>query len=449
MGKRPVAGQQLVGMAEGMPIVQDGAPGIPGFALVVSHHVGLDGAAAEHRVPQHVGLAVEQGLGVLLQVGEERLVADDRVLDHLGQARQVFLRRQGGQGVQADGHGLGLVEGAHHVLAQGMVHPGLPPHAAVHHGEQGGRHLDEGDSTHEDRGREARHVAHHAAAEGDHRGLAGVPMAEHEGEQLVDGLEVLLLLARLEEEDFRVAQDRAHLLEGGALVGPEVGVGDQDAAVGAARLFGDAVDMPAQVGLDVDGIGAVPELHAQGLQFLHLQSVDDAPGEHVMGHLLVGLELQVRHGVERRADREHLLDLGQLRVVVEVGEEGAAFLLAVDAFEDHLGRGLEAHQHPVGPDQVQGSRIGQGAPAEGGHHGPLAAQLLEGFHLQGPEGGLALFGEDGRNGLARLLLDELVQVEELPTQGRGREGADAALARGHEAGEIDVAGERQGHGVDP
>ena len=47
--------------------------------------------------------------------------------------------------------------------------------------------------------------------------------------------------------------------------------------------------------------------------------------------------------------------------------------------------------------------------------------------------------------LAGLLLDEAVEVVELPAQGGRRQGADAALAGGHEAGEIDVAREGKGH----
>ena len=57
------------------------------------------------------------------------------------------------------------MEGSHEVLALGQVHGHLAPDAGVHHGQHGGRDLDEGDAAQVRGGREAREVAHHAAKE--------------------------------------------------------------------------------------------------------------------------------------------------------------------------------------------------------------------------------------------------------------------------------------------
>ena len=63
------------------------------------------------------GITGKQGIEVRFEPGEERRIADQAVLDHLGEPGTQFARRQGAEGVRVDHHGVGLVEGADKVLA--------------------------------------------------------------------------------------------------------------------------------------------------------------------------------------------------------------------------------------------------------------------------------------------------------------------------------------------
>ena len=65
-----------------------------------------------------------------------------------------------------------LVEGADQVLGARVVDADLAADRAVDHRQQRGRHLDPVDAAHVGGGGEAGHVAHHAAAEGDHQPVA-------------------------------------------------------------------------------------------------------------------------------------------------------------------------------------------------------------------------------------------------------------------------------------
>ena len=58
-----------------------------------------------------------------------------------GHAGGKFPGRQGLEAVGIDDHMLGLIEGTHHVLAEGMVDGGLAADGRVNLGEQRGRHL--------------------------------------------------------------------------------------------------------------------------------------------------------------------------------------------------------------------------------------------------------------------------------------------------------------------
>ncbi|MNO86913.1 hypothetical protein D3C76_783280 [compost metagenome] len=160
-------------MAEGVAEIERRAHA--GLALVGTDHPRLRRAGALDGFGQGRRLERQQVLDVRFEPGQERLVADESVLDDFRQAGRQLARRQGAQGRGIDHHRLRLVEGTDHVLAQRMVDPGLAPHRGIHLGQQRGRHLDEIDPALVAGGGEAGHVADHPATQGDQGGLAVMP----------------------------------------------------------------------------------------------------------------------------------------------------------------------------------------------------------------------------------------------------------------------------------
>ena len=73
--------------------------------------------------------------------------------------------RQGAQKFGVNDHYPGLVKGAQEVFPFGQVDGGLAPDGGVHHGQQGGGHLDEGQPPHPDGGQKAGEVPHYAPAQ--------------------------------------------------------------------------------------------------------------------------------------------------------------------------------------------------------------------------------------------------------------------------------------------
>ncbi len=133
-----------------------------------------------------------QGVDVFFQPGQERLVADQPVLDDFRQARRQLARWQGIEGRGVDQHSLGLVERAHHVFAQRMVDAGLAAHRRIDLGQQGGRHLDEVHAALVAGGRKTGHVTDHAATQGDHGGAPVMACGQQAIEDQLQGFPVLV-----------------------------------------------------------------------------------------------------------------------------------------------------------------------------------------------------------------------------------------------------------------
>jgi hypothetical protein len=159
-----VAHARLDGMAEGVAQVEQGA--LAGLPLVRRHHFRLVLAGAADGVGEGVRVPRHQLVHVAFQPFQEGRVADQAVLDDLGQTGGQFPVRQGVQGFGIGQHQLRLVEGADHVLAEGMVDAGLAAHGGIHLGQQGGGHLDEGHAALVAGRREAGEIADDAAARG-------------------------------------------------------------------------------------------------------------------------------------------------------------------------------------------------------------------------------------------------------------------------------------------
>ncbi len=164
--------------------------------LVGAHHAGLEGAGAQHRLRLRRAVAGDQGGAVRLAPREEPGVADQPRLGDLGIAGPQLARRQGGEGGGVGQHCARLVERADQVLALARIDPGLAAHGAVHLGEQRGRHLHERQAAQRGGGREAGEVAHHAAAERDHRGLPLHPRFQHPVDHVLQHRHLLRGLAR-------------------------------------------------------------------------------------------------------------------------------------------------------------------------------------------------------------------------------------------------------------
>ena len=173
------AGLGLQRMAEGVAEVEQRAAALGAFlALVGFDHAGLEPAGFEHGMGQCRRVAGDDGRAVRLAPVPERALQQP-VLGDFGIARAQFARRQRGQRVGIGQHDARLVEGAGQVLAGLQVHAGLAADAAVHLRQQRGGHLHEGHAAHRDRRGEAGEVAHHAAAERDHRRAPVEPGGQH------------------------------------------------------------------------------------------------------------------------------------------------------------------------------------------------------------------------------------------------------------------------------
>src|SRR5690606_38857085 len=130
-------------------------------------------------------------------------------------------------------------------------------------------------------------------------------------------------------------------------------------------------------------------------------------------------------------------------------QKGSGFLLAVHAFENDLRRGMEVDEDAVRTHEFQGSGIQQRSATERRDHRPLPADGAERFHFQRAESRFAVGGENVRDRFSRPDFNQLVGIEKLPAERGGRERADAALARGHEAREKNAARQGDLHAFPP
>ena len=158
------------GVPDRMPEVQVGP--LAGLALVGGHDGGLDFHVPGEQVGERVRVAGEDSVQAVLDEVQQGHVADDAVLDALGQTVAEVLVREGREGADVHEHAKGLVEGADEVLARLVIDAGLASHGGVHVGEDGGGALHPAKSAQGRGGHEARQVAGHAAAEGDDHRVA-------------------------------------------------------------------------------------------------------------------------------------------------------------------------------------------------------------------------------------------------------------------------------------
>jgi hypothetical protein len=134
---------------------------------------GLVPAAARDGFGQYRILAGQQRIGMLLQPFEEHGITQRAVLHHFGQAGTQLARRQGGQHAGIGDDRARRMERADQVLAGRDVDRGLAAHRRIDHRQQGGRQLHAVHAAHPAGGGETGEITDHAAAEGEHAGVAG------------------------------------------------------------------------------------------------------------------------------------------------------------------------------------------------------------------------------------------------------------------------------------
>ena len=130
------------------------------------------------------------------------------VLDDFVEPRPELPPRQRAEHRRVDDDRVRLIERADQVLAERMVDADLAADGAVDLREQRRRHMHQRDAPQVGRRREARHVADHAAAEGDERGRA---IGVRANERIVDADDrgQLLVTLAVRDEDRLGAGDGA------------------------------------------------------------------------------------------------------------------------------------------------------------------------------------------------------------------------------------------------
>ena len=188
-----VAHASLNGMAKGMAKIENGAQAR--FALVLSHHPGLDLTTALDCMRQRLRVTRHEGRHVVLNPIEKSHVGNRPVLDDFGQAGAQLALRQGLERVQIAHHFQRLVKRANHVFAQRVVDGGLASHAGIHLGQQGGGHLHKRHTPHVTGCGKTGHVTHHTAAQGKQHSLAVTGVGQQRIKNQVQTLPSLELLS--------------------------------------------------------------------------------------------------------------------------------------------------------------------------------------------------------------------------------------------------------------
>lgn len=240
------------GVAEGVAEVEVGADAVLFFVLF--DDMGFHLAAVLDGVGQGALLLLHDGGHVLLEAGEEMDVAEQGVFDDFGKAGGKFARGQGAEGGGVGDNGLGLVEGADHIFAEGVVDAGFAANGGIDLTEQGGGDLDEGDAALVGGGGKAGQIADDAATEGEEGGAAVGVVLQQAGVDVLQGFAVFVLLAVGQDDAANgYAELPAGGFDGGEVEGGDGFVADDGglvANVGADELG----QMVQQAVADVDGV---------------------------------------------------------------------------------------------------------------------------------------------------------------------------------------------------
>ena len=249
----------LDGVPEGVAEVEQRA--LPALALVGRDHLGLVLAGATDGAGECFVVACEQGIEVRFEPFEKRVVADEPVLDHLGEARGQLAWRQGGERLRIGDDGARLVEGTDHVLAQRMIDRGLAADCRIDLGEQRGRDLHERDAALVAGGDETREVADHPAAERDDGRPALDAVRDEFAHEALEIGETLGTLAILDGE-LQVVAPAEVARHGLGVERSDHAVGDHDDLPGTDAGV-QQLGVAEQPGADVDRVGPGIEIDGQ------------------------------------------------------------------------------------------------------------------------------------------------------------------------------------------
>ncbi len=392
------------------------------------------------------------------------------MLDELRPAGGQLPRRQRAQGRDIGQDEAGLVKGANDVLGLRVVHRHLAPDGRVHHRQQAGGDVDQGEAADVSGGDVARQVSDHAAAQGHHRVAALRPPPD---EPVVDGGGRVQRLADLARRN-------------GVGGDGDIGLGqsglDLPAVAGEDGLIADDVGLGGEVGLPqaqaeveqsvpvhVHRIGGRGGAHHaggarggrvarsgrhrranEGLEAVRVGQgrcgVATPGANHLLGDEIecqaVGVDGMVGQGIEGLTPALQLSDTGDgVWASQEWAIQGLVGLSALaETAQDRLRARLQTDDEAAVGQEAAVVRAEDGAAADG-DDGPLAgAGLADGGRLQFAEAGLAVLLEDVGDRFAGGLLDEGVGVNDLPAQSLGDDGGDEGLAGAGEAGEDDAEG---------
>lgn len=200
-------GNRLDGMSEGVSQVQEGS--LTEFSRIFADDPSLDCDASPQKFDQGRRVESGDGLMVLLDELQECRIGDHGVLDTLGQTGAEFARRKRAQRGRIGEDRSGLPEGPDHVLEERSptgtacsdlaplgpeVHRRLAADRGVDHRQERGRGLNERDSAHPCRRREAGNIADQTSAESNDQPRAIQAIL---GEELIEAFHRRQCLQRL------------------------------------------------------------------------------------------------------------------------------------------------------------------------------------------------------------------------------------------------------------
>jgi len=157
-----------------------------------------------------------------------------------------------------------LMKGSRQVFPRRQIDAGLAADRAVHHREQGRRHLVIIDAPQVARRGKAAQVADHAAADEKDRGRAVEPLLRQKIERPAQLRERLAPLARRHHQGRRFAKDR---LERRRLPDDHVAVRDHRRLAAKTEHFGEfRLHLAGQVFPNENGVAPVTELHRNDIR---------------------------------------------------------------------------------------------------------------------------------------------------------------------------------------
>ena len=153
------------------------------------------------------------------------------------------------------------------------------------------------------------------------------------------------------------------------------------------------------------------------------------------------IQVMRQRGVGLRAGGQQFTDA---RHAIRAGQHGP-IVAPAHALEDGFEIGLQADHRAARGQRLTVGWIDHSAAARGDHEAGRRGHLTANRGFQRPESRLAILREDLRDGFARALHDQIVQVNERTSQPCRHFAADSGLAGAHEAGQDDIGWRVVGH----